>query len=264
MGKLENGFRFIGKLGPYTAYKVKGSDEIFVKTRPGKSGRKLKDLSPRVKENVTEFSLRSTGSKAIRAAMKEILHLSDYNFTSDLNSRGRDTQVLDTTSARGERGILISQHPQYYIGFNLNKRFLFDSIIRRPVRHTIDPSKGTATIDLPALEPGINLLLSQPVPTYRIIMVLGLAADQLFHTEERHRWFWGRTVVATTGPLNSGQVYPAQQFELALPLPEQGPKDGALSYVLSIGIEIEIPDLKKRKMVKTGSSKILDIVAAVV
>jgi hypothetical protein len=64
--------------------------------------------------------------------MKEILKLADYNFTPKLTSCARKTLKLDSVGARGERSILISQHPEYFIGFNLNKQYLFDSVIRRP------------------------------------------------------------------------------------------------------------------------------------
>jgi hypothetical protein len=263
MGKLADGFRFTGKLGPYTAYKSKDSDDIIIRTMPGKSGKKVDDLSPRVKENVTEFSLCATTSRCVRQSMKEILKLADYNFTYDLTSRAKETQVLDSVGARGERSVLISKHPQYLIGFNLNKKFLFDSIIRRQVGHSIDPSTGIAKVDLPAIEPGISLFLARPVPQYKIIMVLGLVADQLFHTPKNDRWWCGQTATATTGTLISGESYPARQFELVLPLPKSGPKEGALSYVLSIGIEIEIPHHKTGKLYPTGSSKILDVLAVV-
>lgn len=261
MGKLEGGFRFTGRLGPYTAYKRKGSDEIFIKSRPGKSGKKAKDRAPRVQENVTEFSLSAATSKAVRRAMKEILKLADYNFTSDLTSCARKTLPLDSVGARGERSILISQHPEYFIGFNLNRQYLFDSVIRRPVLHSIDPSKGIATVTLPALEPGISLFLGSPVPQYRIIMVLGLVADQLFQTKKNDEWLCGERATASTAILISDQSYPAQQFELVLPVPEKKPPVAALSYVLSIGVEIEVPHSKTRKLFKTGSSKIIDVVA---
>lgn len=261
MGKLEDGFRFTGRLGPYTAYRVKGTDEIHVKTRPGKSGKKLKDLPERQKENVTEFSLCATTSKAMRQAIKPLLKLADYNFTYDLTSRAKETQLLDSVGARGERSVLISQHPQYFTGFNLNKKYLFDSIIRRQVLHSIDPLTGIAKVDLPALEPDISLFLATPVPHYRIIMVLGLVSDQLFHTPGNKRWFCGITATTTTGTLLSGQSYPAQHVELELPLPQDKPEEAALSYVLSVGIEIEVPHPKTGKLFKTGSSKILEIAA---
>jgi hypothetical protein len=64
-GEIRRWLALHRRLGPYSAYKRKGSDEIFIKSRPGKTGKKAKDRAPWVQENVTEFSLTATAFKAI-------------------------------------------------------------------------------------------------------------------------------------------------------------------------------------------------------
>jgi|SRR6218665_149275 len=262
MATLGDDFKFNGPVGGYTFYRKKGSDKVFVRARhQGGRKKKKKDLAPRVQETVSEFSLRSSAVKAIRLAIKDIKHLSDHNFTPKLNGVARKPQLLDPAGARGERSLLISRHTSYFAGFNLNKNNIFDSIIRHPLHYSIDPVSGIANVQLPPLLPGISLFLPWPVPRYRVIIGLGLVADQLFETQKKDEWLNPGTAVATTDWLLSTETYDGKSFKLVLPVPEKKPAVAGLSYVLSIGIEWEITILNARAKKEGGAAKIVDLVA---
>ncbi len=262
MGILSSGIEFTGAVGTYTFYRKQGSDKIFVRQRHnGGRKKKKKELSPRVQETVSEFSLCASTSKAIRWAIRDIKHLADYNFTPKLTGLCRKPQKLDPVGKRGERSVLVSQHPSYFAGFNLNKNHLFDSIIRHPLQYSIDPVAGTAKVELPELQQGVSLFLPWPVPQFRVIMALGLVADQMYDASGKKDSFSPSTAMATTGWLLSTQQYKGQTFELSLPLPAKRPKDRGISYVLSIGIEMEITVLRGSGGIrKAGAGKIVDLV----
>ncbi len=262
MGKLENGLQFTGTVGTFTAYRVKDSDEIRVRARRSKSGKKVKQLEPRVQENISEFVLSSYAAGAIRHSISDIRHLANFNFTPKLTSLARKVQKLDPISVRGQRNVLISQHPSYFAGFNLNKKNTFDSIIRHPIQYSIDPVEGVALIQLPALIPGVSVFLPWPVPQYKLIMSLSLVADQLYNEANKKEWFSVLPAMATTGWLASNQQQEGQRFELTLPMPAMKPPVAKLTYVLAIGIEWEITSMKNGGgVVRTGAAKIIDMVA---
>jgi hypothetical protein len=260
MGKLENGLQFTGTVGMFSAYRVKDSDEIRVRAKRSKSGKKVKDLLPRVQENISEFVLCSYAAGAIRYSINDIRHLAGFNFTPKLTSLSRKVQKLDPISARGQRNVLISQHPSYFAGFNLNKKNTFDSIIRHPLQYSIDPVKGIASIQLPALIPGVSVFLPWPVPQYRVVAVLSMVADQLYNEENKKKWFSILPAMATTEWIPSNQQLESHGFELTLPVPEVKPPVARLTYVLAIGIEWEIVTMKNGGgLIRTGAGKIIDM-----
>lgn len=265
MGYIVNGVEFAGTVGPYTAYRRKGSDKTFLRARRQSSGKKLKQLLPRVQENIHEFVLSSYAAGAIRQSIQNIRHLADHNFTPRLTSLARKVQKLDPVSARGQRNVLISQHPSYFAGFNLNKNNPFDSIIRHPLQCTIDAEAGRAVVELPALLQGVSLFLPWPVPQYRVIMSLSMVADQLYNAEMKKEWFNPFPATATTGWLNAVQGYEGKSFELVLPVPEKKPEVARVSYVLSVGVEWEFASWGKRDgLVKVGAGKIVGMEEAVI
>jgi hypothetical protein len=262
MGKLTNGLQFTGTVGGYTAYKRKGSDEIYIRKRREKSGKSGDQLPPRVQENNSEFANCGRAAGCIRRSMLYVQHLADYNFTADLTSLATEVKVLDQVSARGQRNVFISSHPEYFAGFNLNKKKTFDSIIRHPLKYSIDADAGTANVQIPRLMQGVSLFLPWPVPQYQVIMNLGLVADQLYDAKKNDERYSAPCAMATTGWIFSHQPYEGQSFELVLPLPEKNPANTGLSYVLSIGIEMEITSLKQSGGVsKVGAAKIVDLAA---
>ncbi|MCG2614734.1 hypothetical protein LZZ85_10600 [Terrimonas sp. NA20] len=262
MGKLENGLQFTGTVGLFSAYRMKDSDEIRVRARRSRSGKKVKELQPRVQENISEFMLSSYAAGAIRHCLRDIRHLATFNFTPKLTSLSRKIQKLDPVSARGQRNVLISQHPSYFAGFDLNRKNTFDSIIRHPLQYSIDPVKGIALIQLPDLIQGVSVFLPWPVPQYRVLISLNLVADQLYNEANKKECFSVMPAMATTDWIPSNQPRESQGFELTLPAPAVKPAMARLTYVLSIGIEWEIVTLKNGGgMIRTGAGKIIDMMA---
>src|SRR5262245_62742876 len=69
----------------------------------------------------------------------------------------RSTLFPYTTLFRSKRDFAFSKNPQLLNGFNLNRGVLFDSIIRNPVHGIISRDTLSATVEVPALLPGLNL-----------------------------------------------------------------------------------------------------------
>lgn len=243
MAILTNGPGFTGRLQNVTAYKVKGSDKIIIRTKGGASKDKILH-SPsfaRTRENFIEFGACARMTRSIRHAIHPVKHLADFNFTATLNALAKKIQLLDKTGKRGERAIRISQYRYMLEGFLLNRMHPFDTVVRHPLRYTIDRDTASATVQLPELTTGINLHIPWYNPLFRFVVSLGVIRDISFtgagYSQE------------STAPLSVASVYTdwhavsqpvtAQQVELNLESSSELTTDNTM--LLSVGIEMGMP-----------------------
>lgn len=179
MAFLTDGINFTGSLGKLSAYKVRGSDKIIVRTKGGATKAQIRQspVFERTRENNTEFAGCGYAAKNIRQVLYPVKHLADYNFTPMLVKLAKSIQLLDTTGDRGQRSIDLSRHRYLLEGFQLNRKNTFDSVLRHPVQCTIERETGTAEVQLPGLLPGLNLLLPWQYPFFRFVITFGIVAN---------------------------------------------------------------------------------------
>lgn len=261
MAFMNGNMGFIGRLGNITSYKMQGSDKIIMRTKGGASKDKIK-RSPNfvlTRKNNSEFGGCAKMSKSIRAAIYPICHLANYNFTSNITSLVKKIQLQDNSHERGERAIYLSQFRYLLDGFSLNKNTSFDAIIRHSFHPQINREDGSASIDLPALIPGVNLNLPWSQPVYRLVFSIGVVNDMEygtmgFNTPNQSSNF---TNLTYTTWLPTKQLQVAQTIALQL----QGfkPLTNNQSIIVAAGIEMGAQDtMSEIQFVKyCGSGKIL-------
>lgn len=109
MAHLISGIQFTGSLGNVSAYRMKGSDKIVLRTKGGPSRSQVasgKQFEV-TRRNNSEFSRRAKGSAIVLRAMEPLRPLADHRISAALNALLKQIQVLDTTSAFGERDIFL-------------------------------------------------------------------------------------------------------------------------------------------------------------
>lgn len=235
MAIIKNALQFTGSLGNITAYTMRGSDKIIIRTKGGASGKKIK-TSPkfqRTRENNAEFGLCAKVASGIRSAVWPVKHMADYNFTPVLNALAKHVQLMDKHHPRGKRHVLFSQHAYLLEGFHLNKQNTFDSLVRHPLSFQINREALQATIQLPTLEPGINLRIPWPDPVFRFIAALGFMTDNSATRK-------GHAASAETEWHPVLQPFEERELQLQLP-PVAGGIRSATTLLLSIGIETGMP-----------------------
>jgi hypothetical protein len=240
MAQLIGTIQFTGSLQNLSAYKMRGTDKIIIRKKGGPSKKQIKhsphfDLTRR---NNKEFGGRANAAAHIKRILYPLLFLADYNITGPLNALLQPIQKMDTDSEWGKRHIMISKDARLLEGFTLNRRFLFDSIVRTPVSCTIHQQEQEAIVDLPALLPGINFMVPGNYPWYQFIAVAGLLPD-LFYTRDRYLpkddlgyGAYGPDSIVSTEwlPVNA----PAAARKLVLK--EWPPKTEACSIMVALGI----------------------------
>lgn len=107
-----------------------------------------------------------------------IAPLPGHNFTSQLTAIAKIIQKLDTKSAKGDRAVLLSQHKPLLVGFSLNKKIAFESIVKPALPHRIDRLQGSAVVQIPDLLPGVNFSNPKSYSFYRFIINMGCVSDK--------------------------------------------------------------------------------------
>jgi hypothetical protein len=237
------GIDFIGSIGNLSAYKRKDSNKTFLR---GKGGGSKETIATRescagVRKLNAEFAGRSKMGKAIRIAMGELRSLADHNISATLNTVLRPVQLADSIGLVGERNIILSRSSHFLQGFNYNRRYPFESVVRNHLQYTIDRESLTASLSIPNLVPGINLLIPNKSPLFSFYFIMAPVPDCVFIKQEKgfYRLEDPGNSCATNESVLKTEWYPSSigcnsmEIELKLPKPVI-----ASSFTLVLGVGI--------------------------
>lgn len=240
MAKLDSVLGFTGSLGRLSAYKMKGSEETILRRKGGPSKEYIRN-SPNceiTRRNNIEFGGRAAAAGWIMRGLHMHKALADYNMAGPLQALLRPIQLLDDKSELGERHVQLSKNPRLLEGFSLNRKWVFDSVIRSPVNCRITKDDLSAELNLPSLLPGINFFPPPKHPLFCISVVLALVPDVFCREGKyepgkeygRHYLNWQET---RSQWLATGSRSEEQSFRLKL---EQSPPYEFFSLMVSAGI----------------------------
>lgn len=92
---------------------------------------------------------------------------------------------LDTESELGKRRLQLSQHKQVLEGFNFNKNYPFNSVLRIGISCEMNREALLATVKIPRINTAIDLQNIQRLPYFRLIVAVGTVADWGFNENEQ-------------------------------------------------------------------------------
>jgi hypothetical protein len=235
MATLEGSILFTGSLNNLSAYKMRGSDKIIVRRKGGPTKKQVKH-SPNfenTRRNNKEFGGRAMAAACIKRCLHPFGFLADHNITAPLNALLQPIQKMDTTSGRGKRHILLTKQPRLLEGFSLNRRYMFETMVKTPVICSLQNEQ--AIIDLPALVPGINFMSPGYYSFYKFIGTAGWVPDIYYNeygyrSNERKHYF-PEIIMTEWLPVNTSA--PAQTLTIPA-LPANKPAD--CSTLVALGI----------------------------
>ncbi len=262
MAFLHGAHIYTGPVGDTSAYKMRGVDKIILRSKGGASRERIKnhpnfDLTRR---NNEEWKAYILAAKNIMLAVGRIKLLADYNYTGNLNALCKSIQLLDILHEKGQRSVLFSQGYYKLEGFSLCRYNLFESVLRYPLATNINKAAGTAMVDLPLVEPGINLYNPKQQPLYRFVFTLGAVADVVY---DENKKVYAPVVDALPAPdtihtawYSWKQHCEAQQIHLTL---NNWNNPAGCTMVLAAGIEFGIPlsNTEVRFVKYAGTAKLL-------
>lgn len=250
MAKLAGSILFTGTLGDLSAYTMKGVDHIVVRRKGGASKQKVKS-SPafaNTRRLNEEFSGRAKAASLIMSALLPVKPMADFNIAGALNALIFHVQKADTISEWGKRSIELSQMPQLLAGFSLNKKNTLDGMLRCSYPLHVVKEELKATVSLPDLVPGINLVTPPGKQYLSFVLSIGVVPDLAF-TDSSLRY---QPIIPERQDMASAQCpahyatpwllatspIPAHTLETKIDLP--APEN--MTLVVSLGIRFGVPD----------------------
>ena len=175
-------FPFSGSFGGFSFYKMKGSDKVIVRGKTGPSAEKVKTGAEftGTRKQQKQFGGCSTTARSIRDSMRSIEHLKDYRLHSHINKLNMAIADMDTENDRGKRSLIFSKGLHLFEGLSLNRNITLDAVVTTPIVYSLNRAGHSATLQLPALSPGLNFTNPWGHPFYRFRMNLGVVRDMIF------------------------------------------------------------------------------------
>jgi hypothetical protein len=264
MAQMISNFPIIGRIGELSSYRMRGSDKIIVRMKGGADKKKIKNAPEfaNTRRINSEFGGRSASSSTIMRAIFPLKALADYNIAGPLNALIKPIQVMDTESDWGQRNVYITRNPKLLEGFSLNKKNGFDTIVRNPISFTLSREERSATVNFPAMMPGINFFVPPPAKSfYSFVAVLGVVPDFKFDKDG----YKAVDKIENTSDDSMSEWYSVLRgsaaVDLTVRIPQKHftPESENFTLLLSIGIRFGVPGINEDiKQVKyAGAGKIL-------
>lgn len=264
MARLSAPFTLSGTFGNLVAYKRKDLPYTLVRTASTLNGDRFRSdpAFANARRTASEAGGRSKAAQALRRVLQPLSPVRDHNWQGAFTGALTAVQHRDTDSSWGQRNILLSKHGHLLEGFCLSRHTPFESLVRTPVSVSVDKAANKASVELPDLQPGVNLWVRTSEPYVCVVACLGALPD-LFFTAEGYAPGKAddpgsvNAAYSEWRPVKSGM--PALRLELQLPfvLPSE---DFAL--VLAMGVLLGAPDHRSiiQPVPYRGSGRILKVV----
>lgn len=183
MAIVKGPIKMTGSISGLSFYTRRGSDEVIVRTKGGISGDKIKRLPQfdGLRKQQKEWSGTNKLVSGFRMALGGLHRLADYNITPTLNSLANKMQKADNSFEKGKRPVCLSAYKHTVEGFNLNRNYLFNAVVRTSVSFELNREELSATVNFPRINPDMDLLNVQRLPYFRLIIALGTVSDMVYN-----------------------------------------------------------------------------------
>jgi hypothetical protein len=182
MATVKGPIQFSGSISNISFYTRRGSDKVIARSKGGASKEKIKN-SPKFegfRKQQTEWKGCTAFASSLRYTFGGLYRLADYNLTPVLNGFAKNVQKTDTEGENGKRNVPFSNYRYTLDGFNFNRNYPFNTVLRVGVTGEISRSTLTATVKVPRINTEIDILNVQRLPYFRLIVALGAISDMHF------------------------------------------------------------------------------------
>lgn len=182
MAIVKGPIQFSGSISNISFYTRRGSDKVIARSKGGATKEKIKN-SPkfegfRLQQN--EWKGCTSFASMLRYAFGGLHRLADYNLTPVLNGFAKNIQKTDTKTEIGKRAISLSKYRYTLDGFNFNRNYPFNTVLRVGVVGEIQRETLSATVKVPRINTEIDVHNIQRLPYFRLIVALGTISDMRF------------------------------------------------------------------------------------
>ena len=179
MAIVKGFMQITGSIKGVSFYTRRGSDKVIMRTKGGATKNQI-ETSPKfekTRRQMKQFGGAAKFGSLSRYAFGGLHRLADYNLTPVLIKMGNKLMKLDTTSEFGKRNLKLSENKQTFEGFNFNREYPFNTVLRILPRWEIDREQLKGVVTFPRINTDIDLLNIQKLPFFRLIVVIGTISD---------------------------------------------------------------------------------------
>lgn len=251
MARVNGIFNITGSLQNVSFYTVKGSDQVYVRTKGGPKKQRMK-TGPEfalLRKHQVEWKGCVLFSRVCRIALNSIYAMRDFNVAPVLNGMAKKIVKLDTVNEVGERSILLSNGRTLLEGFNFNRRFPFNNVLRTSIVVEIKKELGKMTVEIPRIITSNDVYNVQQLPYFRLLFNLSCVPDFEFSDSHSEVYklidqaFYMKSAEHTTEWLSANDVLAEQKVELQFEQSLQDKKLEHVSFLGSVGIEFGRPGI---------------------
>jgi len=174
-----------GSVRGVSFYTVQGSDQVIMRTKGGATKEKIAK-APQfegLRKQQKEWSGCTKFGSIVRYTFGGLHRLADYNLTPVLNGIAKNIQKCDLTGVIGQRSILLSQCKEMLSGFNFNRNYPFNTVLRVSPTWQIDREALQATVSIPRIQAETDVMNIQRLPYFRLITALGTVSDMQYDAQ---------------------------------------------------------------------------------
>ena len=244
MAIVKGAIQMTGSIKGISFYTRRGSDQVIMRTKGGASGDKIKRLPQYegLRLQQKEWSGCTKQASGVRYAFGGLHRLADYNLTSVLNGLANKMQKSNTTSEKGQRPVQLSLYKQALDGFNFNRGYPFNSVLRVSVSHVLDREVLAASVTVPRINTEIDLVNIQRLPYFRIIIAIGTAADMVYNAalkdyiptvESLH----GTSAITNSDWYSANSIIEEQTLNVQMTKSQATTLTNEVSVMLSVAVE---------------------------
>jgi len=244
MAIIKGAIQMTGSIKGVSFYSVRGSDKVIMRTKGGASKNKIA-TSPKfegLRKQQKEWGGCAKFGSLTRYAFGGLHRLADYNLTPVLNGIGKNLMKLDKESEVGKRNLKLSVYRQALEGFNFNKNYPFNSVLRVGISCEINREALQATIKVPRINTVNDIQNIQRLPYFRLIAALGIVSDWYFG-EDENAYTPAEINLNGISEVYTSNWYPTQGFvaeqtiNVQMTENEQSFLSEKVTVLLSMGIE---------------------------
>lgn len=180
MARQKGALKYVGTIGDIRHFKIKGNKGYFAGMIGGPSAEQIATdpAFKRTRENMNEFAGSATAGKSFRSGIAGLIKSNgDNQVTGRITAVMKKINLEDGSETRGRRSVLMSQAPNYLIGFEFNKSTSFGSIFRAPYTLEPDISRESSTLHVAPFNPGDRMSIPNGATHFRSINGLSVFSD---------------------------------------------------------------------------------------
>ena len=183
MAIVKGFMQITGSIKGVSFYTRRGSDKVIMRTKGGATKNQI-ETSPKfekTRRQMKQFGGAAKFGSLSRYAFGGLHRLADYNLTPVLIKIGSTLMKQDTVSEFGKRKLMLSENKLVFEGFNFNREYPFNTVLRVLPRWELDRDQLKGVVTFPRINTDIDLLNIQKLPFFRLIIAIGTISDMAYN-----------------------------------------------------------------------------------